>query len=166
VQRSPFAQKARPGRSRFDRPGLLRAFACRLVGLNRSTFRYQQTRRPSTSEIRRILLTDVITETHVASRGTYGVRRIRAALFYEHGLVVNYKLVRRLMHEAGLSGLPGKKKGRRNLVNIAMHEELVNRNFTASSPNRLWVTDIERHEALLNREEVKDLLLQPVAAGW
>ena len=26
--------------------------------------------------------------------------------------------------------------------------------------------DAERHEALLNREEVQDLLLQPVAAGW
>jgi hypothetical protein len=30
----------------------------------------------------------------------------------------------------------------------------------------LWVTDLERHEALLNREEVQDPLLQPVAAGW
>ena len=26
--------------------------------------------------------------------------------------------------------------------------------------------DAERHEALLDREEVQDLLLQPVAAGW
>jgi len=30
----------------------------------------------------------------------------------------------------------------------------------------LWTSDIERHEALVNREEVQDLLLQPVAAGW
>ena len=81
----------------------------------------------------------------MASRGTYGIRRIRAALFYEHGLVVNTKLVRRLMHEAGLSGLPGKKKGRRNLVGVATHEDLVNRNFTASSPNRLWLTDVTEH---------------------
>ena len=33
------------------------------------------------------------------------------------------------------------------------------------APNRLWVADFERHEALLHREEVRDLLLQPVAAG-
>jgi hypothetical protein len=28
----------------------------------------------------------------------------------------------------------------------------------------LWLTDIERHEALLNREEVRDLLHRTVAA--
>ncbi len=36
----------------------------------------------------------------------------------------------------------------------------------ASGPNEIWSWDIERHEALVNREEVGDLLLQPVAAGW
>jgi hypothetical protein len=36
----------------------------------------------------------------------------------------------------------------------------------ADKPNICWSWDIERHEALLNREEVQDLLLQPVAAGW
>jgi len=30
----------------------------------------------------------------------------------------------------------------------------------------LWEADVERHEALSNREEVQDLLLRPVAAGW
>jgi putative transposase len=105
------------------------------VGLNRSTFRYQQTRRPSDSAVRRILLADVIAEVHAASRGTYGIRRVRAALSYERGLVVNRKLVRKLMAQAGLSGLPGRKKGRRNLRGVATHEDLVNRNFTAASPN-------------------------------
>ena len=28
--------------------------------------------------------------------------------------------------------------------------DLVDRDFTASRPNQLWVSDIERHEALLN----------------
>ena len=38
--------------------------------------------------------------------------------------------------------------------------------FEAALPNECWQSDIERHEALVNREEVRDLLLQPVAAGW
>jgi transposase InsO family protein len=42
--------------------------------------------------------------------------------------------------------------------------DLVNRNFSASRPDELWVTDFERHEALLNREEVRDLLHRTVAA--
>lgn len=43
--------------------------------------------------------------------------------------------------------------------------DLVDRNFTASRPNQLWVADLERHEALLDRAVVKDHRWQPVAAG-
>ncbi len=35
--------------------------------------------------------------------------------------------------------------------------DLVERKFTATAPNQLWVADVERHEALLNRVEVGDL---------
>ena len=87
--------------------------------------------------MRRLLLTDVVTELHVASRSTYRVRRLRAALWLERGLVVNQKLTRRIMNGQGLIGLPGPKKGHRNLVNGATHEDLVQRNFVATSPNSL-----------------------------
>ena len=96
--------------------------------------------------MRRLLLTDVVTELHVASRSTYGVRRMKASLWHERGLVVNRKLIRRIMREQGLSGLPQQKKGRRNLVNVATHEDRVQRNFTASSPNSLWLSDITEHK--------------------
>jgi transposase InsO family protein len=59
-----------------------------------------------------------------------------------------------------------KKRGLSRRPGPAVHDDLVNLAFHASAPNVLWLTDIERHEALLNREEVQDLLLQPVAAGW
>jgi putative transposase len=120
--------------------------ACRVVGMNRSTYRQQKTRHPSNREVRRILLADTITELHLASRSTYGARRMRAALFHERGLVVNYKLIRRIMVDQGLSGLPTRKKGRRNLVNAATSEDLVNRNFTAPASNALWLTDITEHK--------------------
>jgi hypothetical protein len=32
---------------------------------------------------------------------------------------------------------------------------LVQRQFVADAPNRLWVTDLERHEALFNRVVMK-----------
>ena len=117
-----------------------------MVGMNRSTYRVQKTRHPSNREVRRVLLADTITELHFASRSTYGARRMRAALFHERGLVVNYKLFRRIMVEHGLSGLPTRKKGRRNLVNVATSEDLVNRNFTAPATNALWLTDITEHK--------------------
>lgn len=103
-----------------------------------------------------------------ASRGTYGARRVRAALLYERGVVVNRKLVRKLMTQAGLAGLPCRKKGRRNLARVATHEDLVNRNFTAASPNRLWLTDVTEHntrEGTLYCCAVLDLYSRRVVAG-
>jgi putative transposase len=47
----------------------------------RSTYRLQQRRCPSKHDVRRMRLADTITEIHVASRGTYGMQRMRAALF-------------------------------------------------------------------------------------
>lgn len=42
--------------------------------------------------------------------------------------------------------------------------DLVRRDFKRDGPNQLWVTDIECHEALLNRVEVGDLRRSAVAA--
>jgi hypothetical protein len=46
-----------------------------------------------------------------------------------------------------------------------VHDDLVRRNFSAEGPNRLWLADIERHEALWNRVEVGDLHRPAVAAA-
>ena len=92
-----------------------------------------------------LLLTDAVTELHVASRSTYGVRRLRAARWHERGLVMNKKLIRRIMNEQGLIGLPRPKKGHKNLVNVATLEDLVQRNFVATSPNSPWLSDITEH---------------------
>jgi hypothetical protein len=42
---------------------------------------------------------------------------------------------------------------------------LVDRNFARAEPNQLWVTDIERHEALPDRAVMKGHRRRPVAAG-
>ena len=71
--------------------------------------------------------------------------RIRAALEIEQGMIVNKKLILRLMRELGIQGLPGPKKGRHNMVNVATQEDLVQREFRALRPNALWLTDITEH---------------------
>lgn len=91
------------------------------------------------------MLADAIADIHARSRGTYGRLRIRAALEIEHGLIVNKKLIARIMGELGIQGLPGPKKGVKNLKNIATCEDLVQRNFKTSGPNELWLTDITEH---------------------
>jgi transposase InsO family protein len=123
---------------------------------------------PSDREIRRLLLSDAIAEIHARSRGTYGMLRIRATLEIEQGLIVNKKLVWKIMRELGLQGLPGPKKGVRNLKNIATAEDLVQRSFVASRPNQLWLTDITEHptgEGKIYCCVVLDLFSRKVV-GW
>jgi len=71
--------------------------------------------------------------------------RIRAALEIEQGIIVNKKLVWKIMRQLGLRGLPGPKKRSWNPANAATEEDLVERNFRASAPNELWLTDITEH---------------------
>ena len=72
--------------------------------------------------------------------------RIRAALEIEQGLIVNTKLVKRIMRQLGIRGLPGPRRGVKNLKNAPTCEDLVQRNFKAAAPNELWLTDITEHE--------------------
>jgi transposase InsO family protein len=92
-----------------------------------------------------LLLSDVIGEVHANSRGTYGRLRVKAALRMEHGLIVNQKLVARIMRDLDIHGLPRRKRVTHNLANVATHDDLVNRNFVADRPNALWLTDITEH---------------------
>ena len=91
--------------------------ACRVVGMNRSTYRHQRRRGiHSNRDVRRILLADTIKELHMASRSDlWRPKRMRAALFTRtEGLVVNRKLIIVcIMADHSLSGLPlRRKKGR------------------------------------------------------
>jgi transposase InsO family protein len=100
---------------------------------------------PSDRQIRRLLISGLIADIHKRSRGTYGMLRIRAALIREHDMIVNKKLILSIMRELGIKGLPGPKKHRKNLVNQATEEDLVQRNFSVDRPNVLWLTDITEH---------------------
>lgn len=71
------------------------------------------------------------------------------------------------MAELGLRGAMRGKVKRTTISDphAAQPHDLVDRNFSPLAPDRLWVADFERHEALLNRVEVKDLHRRAVAAA-
>jgi len=46
-------------------------------------------------------LTSITRDVHVASRGTYGYRRVHAELTQAHGVFVSANLVNMLMHNGG-----------------------------------------------------------------
>ena len=138
---------------------------CRLLGVASSGFFVWRTKPPSARSIRRAWLRDVIIEIWENSRRTYGWRRVQAELDDAHGQRVNRKLVRSVMRELGISGLPKRRKGRPNIKHLATSEDFVNREFGRDGPNQLWMSDIERHEAFSNRAVVKGRRLQLVAAS-
>lgn len=113
--------------------------------MSRSTYYDIKFHKPTDGEIRRLVLADLIVDIHARSRGTYGMLRVRAALEIEQGLIVNKKLVWKIMRELGIKGLPGPRKGVKNLKNAPICEDLVQRRFAATAPNELWLTDITEH---------------------
>lgn len=68
------------------------------------------------------------------------------------------------------AGLRGVQRGKPVFTAVsdphaATPADLVDRQFRASAPNRLWVADIERREALFNRTEVKDHRRRAIAVA-
>jgi putative transposase len=89
-------------------------------------------------------LTETIKAIHKMSGGTYGAPRIQVELREEHDIRVSQKRVARLMKSCGLSGVTRRKRPRTTHRDESHQpaSDLVNREFTASAPDRLWVGDI------------------------
>jgi len=140
---------------------------CEWLGVSKSGFYEWRSRPESATAERRNRLALIIKSIFDDSDSTYGYRRIATELARQ-GIVAGLELVRKLMRATGLEGLPARKKGRRNLVGVATHEDLVNRNFIAASPNRIWLTDVTEHntrEGTLYCCAVLDLFSRRVV-GW
>jgi putative transposase len=89
-------------------------------------------------------LTGKIRQVHEDSDGIYGSPRVHAVLKRE-GVHVGRKRVERLMREAGLAGISPRRAGKgftRRDPDAGLAPDLVQRDFTANAPNRLWVTDL------------------------
>ena len=120
----------------------------RVLEVPTSTFYGWVARRwwPSPRDIEETWLGEQIERIHSESGRTYGSPKIHAQLRRE-GIRVSRKRVERLMREAGLQGAFMRKRKRsstRRDPTATPAPDLVNRDFTAPAPNRLWVADISR----------------------
>ncbi|MEV6734439.1 MULTISPECIES: IS3 family transposase [unclassified Streptomyces] len=98
-------------------------------------------REPCERRLRDAGLTGWIREIHTESGGVHGSPRVHAVLKRE-GEAVGRKRVERLMREAGLHGISPRRHGKgftRRDPATTLAPDLVNRDFTAEGPNRLWV---------------------------
>jgi putative transposase len=82
------------------------------------------------------------------------------------GITAGENKVARLCSQQQIWSVFARKRGLSRKPGPPVHDDLVQRQFTASRPDQLWLTDIERHEALSNRVGVRDLHRRVVAAAW
>jgi transposase InsO family protein len=115
----------------------------RVLDVSTSGFYAWLVRKPSKRARRDAELIEKIKRIHAESRGTYGAPRIHAELVHD-GDRVGIKRVERLMRQAGLEGVSRRKKRKttRRDADARPSLDLVQRDFTADGPDKLWVADI------------------------
>jgi putative transposase len=119
------------------------ATMCRVLNVSTSGY-YVWLKRPLSERQRMDTeLLERIKRSHKRSDFTYGVPRIQEDLI-EEGFRVSPKRVARLMRAAGIGGVSRRKSTctTRRSSSRQPVADLVERAFTASSPNQLWVADI------------------------
>jgi putative transposase len=116
---------------------------CETLGVSASAYYQRKTGQRSARAVEDERLAGRIEEVHNANYECYGYRRMAAALVRE-GETAGRDQVARLMRENGIQG--AKRRGKPWRTTIAdpqaqMSPDLVNRDFTAAAPDRLWVGD-------------------------
>lgn len=139
---------------------------CRVLEVSRSAY-YDWRSGPSARDVDDAHLINVIRDIHAGSRRTFGAPRIHDELAEAHHIHCGRKRVARLMRQERIEGVHRRRKHHniRRRHGVAPAPDLVECDFTAAGPDRLWVADIERHEALPNRAVPKGHRLRLVAAS-
>lgn len=142
---------------------------CRVLKVSRSGYYDWKDRSLSKRVRENAQLTEKIREIHDRSRQIYGYPRVHAEL-RALGMRCSRKRVARLMRQAGLRGcLRGRKKRTtRRDPHATPAADLVNRNFTAAAPDRVWTADItyvHTREGFLYLAFILDVYSRKVV-GW
>ncbi len=116
---------------------------CRVLQVAPSSYYAIKSRQPSARDRRDELIGPVVRQLWEDNYRVYGARKIWKAA-QRAGYDVGRDQVARLMRAAGIAGVRRGKRVRTTKPDPGMprHPDLVKRNFTATAPNQLWVTDL------------------------
>jgi putative transposase len=120
------------------------ATMCRVLGVSTSGYYAWCERAPSATAMANAVLVERIRQVHAESHHTYGMPRVRAELI-DQGVQVSRKRVARLMRSNGIRGI-SRRRGFTVTTRRDKRQDnapdLVQRQFDADAPNRLWVADM------------------------
>lgn len=116
---------------------------CRVLQIAPSSYYAARTRPPSARAYRDAELQPVITRVHRENFGVYGSRKVWRQLDRE-GVAVGRDRVARLMNACSLQGVRrgAFKRTTQTDERASRPADLVEREFRAPAPNRLWVADL------------------------
>ena len=118
---------------------------CAVLPIAPSTYYAAKTRTPSHREVRDARLTGEIHRVHAANYGVYGAPKVWRQLNREGISVARCSVERLMRQEEGLRR--GVVRGYKSITTPAVkgpdsRPDLVDRDFSATRPNQLWVADL------------------------
>ena len=123
--------------------GIPVAVTCRVLGFSKQSF-YEWRAKPVTArDWDDAHLIDAAIAIH-AEDPAFGYRFIADEL-PDHGITAGENRVQRLCSAQRLFSVHSKKRGLNRRPGPSVHDDLVERDFTAGAPNELWLTDLTEH---------------------
>jgi putative transposase len=123
--------------------GIPVAVTCGLLGFSRQAFYSWKAHPVSERDLVDAYATNAALEVHRDDPG-FGYRFIADELA-DAGHDVSERRVWRLCSQARIVSVHSRKRGRARRPGPPVHDDLVERDFNATGPNRLWLTDITEH---------------------
>ena len=133
------------GGRRWGVESICRVLTAQDLPIAPATYYAAKTRPPSLRAVRDEQLKPVLVKVHAENYGVYGARKMQAALRRcEHPVAIGRDQTARLMRELGLKGVRRGKFKRTTVADEAAPRpsDLVDRQFHADRPDRLWVVDL------------------------
>ena len=112
---------------------------CRVLGFSTQAFYAWKQQPVSERDLVDAYALNAAWEVHADDPG-FGYRFIADELA-DAGHVVSERRVWRLCSQAGIVSAHARRRGRIRRPGPPVHDDLVERDFTADGPNRLWLTD-------------------------
>lgn len=116
---------------------------CRVLGFSTQAFNKWRRSPVSLRDWENAHLTNAALDVH-ADDPAFGYRFIADELA-DAGFTASERRVWRLCSDQAIWSVFAKKRGLNRKAGPPVHDDLVDRNFTANGPNRLWLTDITEH---------------------
>jgi putative transposase len=123
--------------------GIAVALTCRVLGFSKQAYFKWRTKPCSDRDLSDAFLINAAIDVH-HDDPTFGYRFIADEL-KEQGFVTSETRVQRLCSLQGIWSLHAKKRGRGRRPGPPVHDDLVERNFSADVANELWLTDLTEH---------------------